>query len=188
MGNDLKIKLQQENESDIEFEIVPMNELLGINKYDNYEDLENIDKLIEDKQNIIDNYNKEIDSLTNKADKIDYTVAVGCGVLTGALDVLFVGEFDFEGSVEKINDKFSEFVSKKADSLKKMECENKIKKAIEEAKEKGDVSDEKAKKIAEKIRESYKKKGDIDAKISKAIEKAKQNGEKIDESKIKGKW
>ena len=110
MESDLKIKLQQENEADIEFEIVPMNELLSSEKYDNYNDLDDIDRLIKEKQKIIDDYNKEIDRLTNKADKVDYTVAIGCGVLTGALDVLFVGEFDFVGSVEKINDKFSDFV------------------------------------------------------------------------------
>ena len=49
-----------------------------------------------------------IDRLTNHADKLDYIVAAASGILTGLLDVFFVGEFNLrEGrdwSSEKIND------------------------------------------------------------------------------------
>jgi len=43
-----------------------------------------------------DNLDQHIDRLTNHADRIDNLVAVGSGLLAGLIDVLWVGEFNFE--------------------------------------------------------------------------------------------
>ena len=36
-----------------------------------------------------------IDKLTNHADKLDYSIAIASGLLTGIIDILFVGKWDF---------------------------------------------------------------------------------------------
>lgn len=121
--------------------------------------IDDIDSLIEKNQAMIDEINSDIDRLTNHADGIDYTVAVGCGVLTGLIDVFFVGEFDFEGSRNKVGEKFDEFVNKKANELREKEVKQKTEEAIEKAKQ---VAKEKGETLSdaeiEKIRNKFKKK------------------------------
>lgn len=62
----------------------------------------------------IDELNKEIDRLTNKADGLDYMVAVGSGIIAGIVDSLWVGEFDFNRGHEWSNKKINDFVMKVA--------------------------------------------------------------------------
>lgn len=81
----------------------------------------------------IEELDGEIDRLTNKSDKLDYTIAVGCGVLCGLIDSFFVGAFDFEGSLEEAKNKVNSSVEKLAEKTVKSES---IEKAIERAKEK----------------------------------------------------
>lgn len=56
-----------------------------------------------------------IDNLTNQATKLDYTAAVASGIISGLIDIFFVGKFDLQAghdwSTEKINS-FVEHVSK----------------------------------------------------------------------------
>lgn len=40
-------------------------------------------------------------NLTNHADKTDYLVSVGCGILCGLIDSFFVGEFDISDAISK---------------------------------------------------------------------------------------
>jgi len=61
---------------------------------------------------IIDALSKETELLTNSADWLDYTVAVGSGVLTGIVDSLWVGEFDFHRGKEWSNKAVNEVVMK----------------------------------------------------------------------------
>lgn len=60
--------------------------------------------------------NADIEKLTNNADGIDYAIAVTCGVITGIIDSIFVGEWDFKNakavSNKKINDKVLDFAKK----------------------------------------------------------------------------
>ena len=64
----------------------------------------------------VDELNSQIDILTNHADGIDYAIAVTCGVVTGLIDSLFVGEWNFANakavSNKQINDKVMEFAKK----------------------------------------------------------------------------
>lgn len=118
------------------------------------EHIDQVDVLLGKNQALVDDVNSEIDRLTNHADGIDYTVAVGCGVLTGLIDVFFVGEFDFSGSREKVGEKFNQLITKKANELREKEVKQKTEEAIEKAKqtakEKGKIlSDEEINKIKE---------------------------------------
>ncbi|MBO7595975.1 MAG: hypothetical protein J6T70_02920 [Bacteroidales bacterium] len=58
--------------------------------------------------------NKEIDTLTNHADKTDYIVAVASGFLCGLLDSFFVGQFSLEEANKWGTDKIEEFVKYEA--------------------------------------------------------------------------
>lgn len=56
----------------------------------------------------------EVDQLTNHADGIDYTIAVACGILTGAIDSVFVGELSLDRASNIGTDKVEKFVIKMA--------------------------------------------------------------------------
>lgn len=56
----------------------------------------------------------EVDRLTNHADGIDYKVAIGCGILTGVIDSVFVGEFSFDRVSSVGTEKVEKFVIKMA--------------------------------------------------------------------------
>lgn len=60
--------------------------------------------------------NQELEKYTNTADKLDYTVAVASGVITGMIDVLVVGKWDFEkakaASNQDVNNKVVAFAKK----------------------------------------------------------------------------
>lgn len=75
---------------------------------------------IDEKINLLKQEANEIDvdlaRLTSYMDKIDCSVAIACGVLTGMLDIFWVGEFSLERgkswSSEKVNN-FVKFLAKK---------------------------------------------------------------------------
>lgn len=56
----------------------------------------------------------ELERYTNHADKYDYAVAVGSGILAGFIDSLFVGEFNLAEADQWGNEKVSAFVAKVA--------------------------------------------------------------------------
>lgn len=194
MGEIVSLKTEQDG-LQVEFELVSpisVGTTCDERQLEIMEQLDSVEKLMGENQKLIDEYNAEINRLTNQADGLDYTVAVACGVLTGALDVFFVGEFDFEGSWEKINEKFQDIVSKKATQVEEAERDQKIQKAIENAQKKaqekgGTLSEDKAKEIADNIKKKFDENHDVEEKIKKAIEKAKEQGEKVDESSIREK-
>ena len=97
------------------------------------ERLSEIDLLQRELEDEIEGLNNEIERLTNKSDKLDYTIAVGCGVLCGLIDSFLVGAFDFEGSLEDVKTKVNSSVENLAEKTVKSES---IEKAIERAKEK----------------------------------------------------
>lgn len=67
-----------------------------------------VDARLDEIDNQIADLDISIDKLTNHADKLDYAVSVASGIISGIIDILFVGNFDLqEGrdwSSEKIND------------------------------------------------------------------------------------
>ena len=191
MGEIVALKTEQDG-LQVEFEVVsPLTLVKPCDKrqLEIIDKLDSVDKLMEENQRLIDEYNAEINRLTNQADVLDYTVAVACGVLTGALDVFFVGEFDFEGSLEKVNEKIQDIVSKKAAMVEKAERDQKIQNAIENAKkkaaEKGEtLNDDNAKEIADNIKRKFDEDHNIETKIQKAVDRAKESGEVVDKTKI----
>lgn len=114
-GGEFKITIDNLN---VEYEILPQwysdgNTALksGISS-----EIASIDERLAEISEKVEEYNKEIDRLTNRADGLDYTIAVSSGVLCGLIDSFFVGEFSLSeahnwGS-EKIN-KFVQSVAKK---------------------------------------------------------------------------
>ena len=60
--------------------------------------------------------NKDIDRLTSHADGLDITVAVASGVLTGLIDSLWVGAFDFDANKGLSNRDVNKFVMNMAKS------------------------------------------------------------------------
>ena len=79
---ELKPKLDFELECEkVEFEIVkPTDE---------------VDARLEEIESQIADLDITIDKLTNHADKLDYSIAIASGLLTGIFDFLFVGKWDF---------------------------------------------------------------------------------------------
>lgn len=182
-------KVQQADSEDddfqVEYEILPaFNEtFLDPRKAEITEKIADIDALNEELQNKIDSLNSEIERLTNHADKFDYMVAVGAGVLCGLIDSFFVGEFDvehFKENKEKVTKKFEDFVTEKGEKVKKDEkIKKEIQKARERAAEKGKtLSKEKEDEIKKRITESIEKKfqdlkaTDSENGTKKALEKA----------------
>lgn len=86
-------------------------------------------------QKRIEEYNVEIERLTDHSDNVDLFVAVSCGVMAGLLDAFWVGEFDFKGSREKVDKKFEEIVKNKANNLREKEVKQKTDEAIEKARQ-----------------------------------------------------
>ncbi len=62
----------------------------------------------------LDTLNTGIDRLTNHADGVDYAVAVSSGVLAGAVDSYWVGEFSFQRGKAWSNKTVNDFVMKVA--------------------------------------------------------------------------
>ena len=54
-----------------------------------------IDACLDEIEEKIADLDITIDKLTNHADKLDYSIAIASGLLTGIIDILFVGKWDF---------------------------------------------------------------------------------------------
>ena len=91
------------DKKELQVKLVPNNEMAIANEYD-------FDKIIFD-------LDSQVDLLSSQADKYDYLVSVGSGVLCGLLDILWVGEFSLERGRTIANDKVDEFVKKTAKML-----------------------------------------------------------------------
>ena len=63
------------------------------------EGMASIDEQLAENQKVLDQFNAEIDKLTNNGDGIDYMAAVSSGVLACIIDMLFIEDF----SIEKAN-------------------------------------------------------------------------------------
>ena len=75
-----------------------------------------IDQELAVKQKELDKLDASIDKLTNHADRIDYATAVTCGLVTGIIDALLVGEWDFNSAKaagnEETNNRIIDFAKK----------------------------------------------------------------------------
>jgi hypothetical protein len=114
---DFQTKVRQYNENAfdvVEYEILPLHtEAYSTSDTKNY-NFEDIEKIINLNQTKIDDLNREIERLTNNATNVDYFVAIGSGVLTGIIDSLWVGEFDFEALKADSHKHVNKFIEKYA--------------------------------------------------------------------------
>lgn len=70
-----------------------------------------------DLDRIIFDLDSQIDGFSAKADTLDYIISIASGILCASLDVLFVGDFDFERGRRIADDKVNGFVKKTAHLL-----------------------------------------------------------------------
>lgn len=103
---------------DFEIEIKPAGNS-GSNSSDRdhvKSELSQIDQKLSANDHEIKKLNQSIDNFTNKADGLDYTIAVASGILSGLIDSLWVGEFSFERGKAWSNKNVNDFVLKTARS------------------------------------------------------------------------
>lgn len=70
-----------------------------------------------DLNRVIFDLDNQISLLSNRADNIDYLIAIASGVLCGALDILWVGDFNLERGRAFASDEIDEFVKKQQKCL-----------------------------------------------------------------------
>lgn len=87
----------------IEFELLPPVDICDKQKVEIYNGITDIDNRLEVIDDRINELNVDIDRLTNNADVIDYGTAVICGIITGIIDSVFVGEWNFAEAKAKAN-------------------------------------------------------------------------------------
>ena len=94
MDNIDNLSFENENDFKVEYEIINIENLKD-NELKEYikKEIEDIDRRIEDNNLKIQDYNEQIKKFTNQADALDYTVAIGSGILAGIIDSFFVGDF-----------------------------------------------------------------------------------------------
>lgn len=77
-----------------------------------------IDNLLSENQKSIDEINAEIEKVTCHADGLDYLTAAISGIVTGLIDIFFVGQWNFSEakawSNENVNKQIMEFANKQA--------------------------------------------------------------------------
>lgn len=100
----------------VEIEILPPVDVKDKRKLDIYNGISEIDERLDFISARVSELNSEIDTLTNHADGLDYAVAVISGIITGIIDSVFVGEWNFENAKavtnKEVNSKVAEFVKK----------------------------------------------------------------------------
>ncbi len=97
----------------VEFNIVPSiyeNTYWNENQRVIFEGERELDGLISENKNRIQALNFDIEKLTNTADGLDYMIAVASGVLTGIIDIFYVGEIDFATEKVKIDEQVNKFI------------------------------------------------------------------------------
>lgn len=87
----------------LQIEIIPYSDITFNPEYD-------LDKIIYD-------LDSQIDLLSSQADRFDYLVSIGSGVLCGALDILWVGSFSLERGRSIASNEIDGFVAKTAKLL-----------------------------------------------------------------------
>lgn len=115
MGQTLcDVKLADED-LEVEFSVVKKDDLNEDPRYAAIrKEICDIDADLQKNQQRFDALNREIDNLTNHADKLDYTIAVASGIVTGLIDSFFVGEFSFSAGSQWGKDSVDGFVVKVA--------------------------------------------------------------------------
>ena len=74
--------------------------------------IKNIDSAIDINDSKLQEYNKQLKKFTNQADALDYTVAIGSGILAGIIDSFFVGDFSLSDGKKWGNEQLEKIVKK----------------------------------------------------------------------------
>lgn len=96
---------------EVKYEIINI-ESFGDNENKKYikNQIKNIDREIDINNSTLQEYRNVIKKFTNQADALDYTVAIGSGILAGIVDSFFVGNFSFAEGKAWSNHKINDFV------------------------------------------------------------------------------
>ena len=101
----IEIKTER-NDVITEFEVIPIsNKIL-----ESVNELNDIESRLLERQALIDELNTDIERLTNHADGIDNMIAVASGLLTGMIDAIFIGEFNFNELKADSNKHINKFI------------------------------------------------------------------------------
>ena len=95
---------------EIDFEIINPIDFSDKRKVDIYNGIAEVDERLAIINQKVEELNIDIDRLTNHADGVDYTIAVASGIIAGAIDIFYVGEFSLDRGKEWSNDKLNKFV------------------------------------------------------------------------------
>ena len=109
------LKFESEDGFDVRFQVIPFEEKtesLDVKRRIIEQGLKSVDNELDDLEDYLSQLNNELDKLTNHADGIDYIVAVGSGILSGIIDILFVDDLSIEKANEWGNKKTENFVVK----------------------------------------------------------------------------
>lgn len=106
--DDLQVEYEVEMQPDVEV-------LLPANKSEmNTQEIVEIDDRLNKNEQRLKELNADIYKLENHADGIDYMVAVGSGIIAGAIDIVFVKDFSLEGARDWGTEKVEKFVKQVA--------------------------------------------------------------------------
>ncbi|OHU81601.1 hypothetical protein BKN39_07900 [Fusobacterium nucleatum] len=94
MNSNENIFSEENDDLKVEYEIINIEHSQDeeIKKYVKAK-IKNIDSAIDINDSKLQEYNKQLKKFTNQADALDYTVAIGSGILAGIIDSFFVGDF-----------------------------------------------------------------------------------------------
>lgn len=92
-----------DTKSPLQIDLVPYNEITAYDSFD-------LDRIIFD-------LDSKIGALSSSADSLDCLISIASGLLCGALDVLWVGEFSLKAGREYASDKVDDLVRKTAKML-----------------------------------------------------------------------
>lgn len=95
---------------EIEFEMITPVDFSDKRKVEIYNGITEVDERLAIINQKVEELNTEIDRLTCHADGLDYTIAVASGIIAGAIDIFYVGEFSLDRGKEWSNDKVNNFV------------------------------------------------------------------------------
>ena len=101
-------------------DITPTDIPVSLPKYSQ----EQIDARIADLNKKVAEFDREIDRLTNHAGIFDYAVAVSSGILTGLIDIFFIGEIDWKkelGKSKKASKNANKWVNKFIEKIAELE-------------------------------------------------------------------
>ena len=94
MNSNENIFSEENDDLKVEYEIINIEHSQDeeIKKYVKAK-IKNIDSAIDINDSKLQESNKQLQKFTNQADALDYTVAIGSGILAGIIDSFFVGDF-----------------------------------------------------------------------------------------------